>query len=162
MVVAVVCSGCSLLFVERVEDGWKPTTEPRCTSSAGPFVLDMLAVTGNGLTAAVAYRNGQQIADQPGTEGEVARYNTIIALGALGAAVYIASALYGVMQTGKCDEARAERDGFIDWQRRRPPPAPAPVPAPAAPPARVDPVTPPAPPVSAPPPAPVDAGVPPS
>lgn len=159
LVVVLACSSCSLAFVEKVDEGWAPTTEPRCTSSAGPFALDLLAAAANGTYAGYAYVEGRKIADEPGTESEVAWFNTAIAIGGLAAAAYLASAFYGVVQTGRCDEARVKRDLYVEWSAKQAaPPAPAPV---APPPARVDPVTPPAPVATPPPPAPADAGPPP-
>lgn len=116
IVVLLLCSGCSVLFMERAPDlnTVKPGQPVHCTANKAPAVLDFLGAIAD-LSTIILVREtleptGEEVIDDVRTK--------YIVLLSASAVVSMASGIYGVREAGRCEEAR-KRAGSTE-----PPPQP--------------------------------------
>jgi hypothetical protein len=141
--------GCSFVFIDGPPTEHAKMSYFDCTSTYGLPVADgLFALTGAVGAGEALGQSKQAYADKNGGASRNAAAGIDIAFAALGAA----SAVYGIVQTARCDRAKDDLKAriFAPTLHRPdlPPPVPAPAPAspPTAPPAPASPpTTPPAP-----------------
>ena len=162
LTLASVTPGCSFIFMETAPSDHVKLAYFDCTSTYGLPVADgFIALSGVIGAASTLSQSKQDYADKNNGANRNVAAGADIAL----AGVLVASAVYGVVQTARCDRAKEELKARILAPSLRPPAAPplqlppplppaptAPPPAPTPPPAVSPPPSPqPAPALSAPP-----------
>ncbi len=146
LALAGVNPGCSFIFVETPPSDHAKLAYFDCTSTYGLPVADGFIALGGAIGAAAALSQSKQAyADKNNGASRNAAAGADIAL----AGLLAASAVYGVVQTARCDHAKEELKARIMAPALRPP-APLPPPALLPPPAAAplpppEPVPPPAP-----------------
>jgi hypothetical protein len=163
------CGGCSFLFADAAPDHHEKMLYFDCTSTPGLEVADGSIALLNTLAGVSAL--SQSEADYKKANGENADRNAAATVQFIGAGIFAGSAIYGIIVTENCSDAKAElRQRIMERERKlaerpavSPPVAlPPPVPPPAAAPSASPPTTPaPAPAPDAPLPAPPSAPAPP-
>ena len=162
---AAALSGCSFTFIESVPDRHEELRYFDCTSTYGLPVADGVFALSQGLAGAVVLSQSEEEFEADNDGGN---RNVAAGINFAGAAVSAASAIYGIVQTSRCQSAKDKLrqrllapapppgaplppgapppPGVVDRQRTPlPPPAVAPPPPPTT--------APPPPPASPPPPA---------
>lgn len=105
--VAAICisqASCSVMFVESLQDGWRPAQgEPRCSVQGGFVAWDMLAAIAGAVAtgATVYYGSATGLTDRESRE-----FTAYAALSAVGAAGHAASFVVGARRVGECQRAR--------------------------------------------------------
>ena len=102
LIAALLVSGCSYFFQNRLPAEYSGNTEPFCSSSTRIAVLDTLIAVGDAATAIVAATGGAQTTSTDQTILTIA--------GIAGAVFYTASAIDGYSMTGDCRAARDRWD----------------------------------------------------
>ncbi|HEX6765346.1 MAG TPA: hypothetical protein VF103_07705 [Polyangiaceae bacterium] len=145
------CGGCSFLFADAAPEHHEKMLYFDCTSTPGLEVADGSLALLNGLAGVSAL--SQTEAEYQNANGKDANRNAAATVSFVGAGLFAGSAIYGIIVTENCSDAKAElRLRIMERERKaaeRPAAAPAPLPPPVPPPAAV----PPAAPAAAPPPA---------
>lgn len=117
----IALSGCSLVFMETLPDNYTTAQEPRCTTSAGWPLWDLLIAGTNLVVGAASFIQSERLLseyseDDPRDEDDISdvkkQRNTAMLLSGSVAVVYGSSMVYGLRQSSKCKEARAARDAY--------------------------------------------------
>jgi hypothetical protein len=110
--IALGLSGCSWLFMDRVEPGWEPHRETRCTAVPGFAVWDgAIALTSAvGAVTAIVQDDDRRVAS-----AETASSVGLVAV----AAVFAVSSVHGYLWSRRCEETRVRRDEWLDAQREQ-------------------------------------------
>jgi hypothetical protein len=106
MVMAVIAvSGCAFALQETVPAKWTPAEEPRCSTGTGWAVWDILNAAGDLIIPFALHDNWKDA----GGKGN-SPFTAAIVVGIGTATLHILSARHGVIEAGKCERARKERD----------------------------------------------------
>jgi hypothetical protein len=140
MLLSLACGGCSVLFADGPPGGHEKMIYFDCTSTAGLEVADgvlggLFALSGGAALSQSEAEFEEQ--NDGGNRNAVATANFVVA-GAL-----VGSAIYGIVVTENCKDAKADlRQRIIDRERQRTAPPPSPAQPPAVPPVPTAPSTP--------------------
>ena len=169
MVLSLASGGCSFLFADGPPARHEKMLYFDCTSTPGLEVADGVLGLGSALQGVAVLSQSESEFER---ENDGGNRNAVAATNFVLAGVFVSSAIYGIVVTENCSDAKADlRQRIIERERQRAPlppappaPAPAPVPAPAAapPPAAPPPAEPPAPTTAPLPPPPAPATPPPA
>jgi hypothetical protein len=146
MALSLGSGGCSFLFADGPPARHEKMLYFDCTSTPGLEVADGVFALGSALTGVAALSQSESEFEEQNDGGN---RDTVAATNFVVAGVFVSSAIYGIVVTENCSDAKADlRQRIIERERQRtpaPPPAlPPPVapPPPATPPIPTAPVTP--------------------
>jgi hypothetical protein len=97
-VFVVALSGCSVLFMEKPPEQWKPPQPLHCTTSTGWSAWDMLQAVGHAVVGGWAVYERDALGGK--TTGALVSINGFFAI------AHGASAVYGSKQAARCQELR--------------------------------------------------------
>jgi len=148
------CGGCSFLFADAAPEHHEKMLYFDCTSTPGLEVADGSLALINALGGVTAL--SQTEAEYKDKNGKDANRNAAATVSLAAAGIFAGSAIYGIIVTENCSDAKADlRQRIIERERHlaeRPATAPpvAPLPAPLPPPVAAPPAVAPVPPSTAP------------
>lgn len=125
-------AGCSFTFIETVPDNPETLRYFDCTSTAGLPVADGVIGLSNGVSAVTTLTQSEKEFED---ENDGANRNVVAGVSIAAAAISVASAIYGIVQTERCRSAKEDLrsrllpDAEREQKKLRPPlepPAPAP------------------------------------
>jgi hypothetical protein len=139
-------AGCSFTFIETVPDEPEKLRYFDCTSTAGLPVADGVFALSNGVSAVTTLTQSKE---EFSDKNDGASRNLVGGISIAAAAIGVASAIYGIVQTERCRSAKADLrrrllpDAEREQKKLQPsPPEPAPAGAMPGAPTMVEPVSP--------------------